>query len=201
MGLGVRLLQAALGTAAAGLISGSSWLLYVSGLLLAANAGRAFYLNCTSVPNPPPSTPVPNGKIRICVAGYTHSGPTAKAHYLADMIAKAFPDKYETWYYFDQYAFHAFTQKKFDPVPFPAHLKGHSTSPFVWFETGSNNKIEPIGGSDHFSQWVLKTFPKNAEFVELAKQNWVSIKPYITGKSFHCGEGGRPIPPATCSSS
>ena len=106
-------------------------------------------------PNPPPSPPIGAGKTRICIAGFTHSAPTSKAHYMADIIAKAFPDKFETWYYWDSgSAFYGYIIPKFDSVPFPPHLKGHSTSPFVWLERGAEKTIEPIGGAKEFSAWV-----------------------------------------------
>ena len=44
----------------------------------------------------------------------------------------------------DQYF--EFVQKKFANVEFPKHLKGHATHPFVWLETGAEQKIVPIGG-------------------------------------------------------
>lgn len=45
-------------------------------------------------------------------------------------------------------------------MEFPAHLKNHDTSPFVWLETASvdpagPNKIVPIGGGDHFCEWTM----------------------------------------------
>ena len=47
----------------------------------------------------PASGPVPAGKTRICIAG-AYSGPhDARAHKLAAAIAAAYPEKYETWFY------------------------------------------------------------------------------------------------------
>lgn len=69
---------------------------------------------------------------------------------------------YETWYYWDASGpFYAFTAEKFADVSFPEHLKGHSSSPFVWLEHPSSdgsgkNSIEPIGGCDHFCEWIQK---------------------------------------------
>lgn len=74
---------------------------------------------------------------------------------MAAEIAKLHPEKYESWFYFDGAdQFYAFLKEMFDPVPFPPHLKGHSSSPFVWLEHGPQNEITPIGGNDHFSKWV-----------------------------------------------
>ncbi len=134
---------------------------------MAAGAAWITYKAKTSVPKPPPTPPVAAGKTRICVTGYTMSPPTAHAHNLAALIAKKYPDQFETWYYFDNFCCFSFMQQKFDPVPFPAHLKGHSTSPFVWFET-SPNVIEPIGGNDHFSAWAKTRFASDSEIAQYA---------------------------------
>lgn len=115
--------------------------------------------------------PVPEGKTRICVAGYKISPYTGRSRYMAAEIAKAFPSEYETWFYFDDSdKYFAFLKEKFDPVPFPAHLKGHQSSPFVWLEKGSKNDITPLGGNDYFSKWVLgiPTLAANKKIHELA---------------------------------
>ena len=102
-----------------------------------------------------PSSPVPEGRTRICVAGFHLSPPTGKAHFLADAIAKKHPNQYETWYYFDLYTFYKFTAWRFANVEFPERLKGHDTSPFVWLERGEMLTAEPLGGCDDFSDWVI----------------------------------------------
>ena len=45
-----------------------------------------------SKPDPPPSRPVPSGKVRICIVGFKLCPPAGKAHELAGMIAQKFPD-------------------------------------------------------------------------------------------------------------
>jgi hypothetical protein len=40
------------------------------------------------------------GKTRICVAGFTLSHHTGRARDLADEIVKAFPERFESWFYF-----------------------------------------------------------------------------------------------------
>jgi hypothetical protein len=166
----------------------------IFGGLTVASISLTAYLQSVAVADPPRSTPVPAGKIRICVAGMKTSSPTTKAHYLADMVARKYPDQFETWYYWDTYAFWKFTAKKFESVPFPAHLKGHSTSPFCWLERGPKNDIEPIGGSDHLSEWVLKNAAiKDAEIREYAKRSW-SVLAYFTGSALSHTHTA----PATC---
>ncbi len=88
--------------------------------------------------------------------GYNVSHRTARAHRIASTLAETYPAQYETWYYWDtpQY-FHAYIVEKMDPVPFPDHLKGHSSSPFVWFETGPDKIIQPIGGLSDFRDWCV----------------------------------------------
>lgn len=105
----------------------------------------------------PPRNPVPEGKTRLCVAGDNICPYAGRSRDVAALIQTLFPDKYETWFYFGETKeFHAFTKVMFDSVPFPPHLKGHASSPFVWLEIGSNNEITPIGGNDHFCKWALE---------------------------------------------
>jgi hypothetical protein len=148
----------------------------------------------THVVTTPKITPVPAGKTRICVAGYTHSVPTAKARYLATLIAEEFPGKFETWFYFDT-GYHNFTTKRFANVDFPAHLKGRDSSPFVWLETGSDNVVEPLGDAALMSKWALDAkngVAGNAAVKALAttsgKPGWL-----LSGKCFHTTNGqGKP---------
>jgi hypothetical protein len=127
--------------------------------------------------------PVPTGKTRICVASFPYAW---HGIFVADAIAKHFPQEFETWYYVSpKDEFYAFlkvavclvskislcapqpflfvlcTQLKFDSVPFPAHLKGHDTSPIIWLEvvstdTPSQNEIKALlGPSTALGQWAL----------------------------------------------
>ena len=148
-------------TGAAAVFLRHAYAYYALGGMTCALFGLIFYKLKTSVPNPPPSPPVPGSKTRICIAGYPASPPTAHSHYLADKIAKEFPDRFETWYYWDQWSLWTYLPQRFAAVTFPEHLKGHCTSPFVWFERGSKNEVEPIGGDDYFTKWAKKEFPDN----------------------------------------
>ena len=145
----------------------------MAAIVLVVGITIAVYCRCkqsSAVFVPPVMSRVPEGKTRIGVAGFTTCVPAAKAHFLADAIARRLPDKYETWYYFDQWTFHDFTSWYFATVAFPDHLKGHSTSPFCWLED-SKGKITPIGGSDHFSEWALQNID-DVECRELAQASW-----------------------------
>lgn len=136
--------------------------------------------------NAPPRKPVPAGKTRICVAGFKVSPHTGRARWLAYEIARQHPDLYETWFYFDSSAeFYYFLKETFDPVPFPQHLKGHSSSPFVWIEQGLACDITPIGGREHFAKWAAEKFPEEKEILDIAK-NWKF------SDSFHNGDKAYP---------
>ena len=165
----------------------------ISGGLFVAAVALLTVKRSIAVSKPPPSSPVPKGKVRICVAGFEIASPTAKSHYLADMVARKYPDLFETWYYFDSYAFFAFTREKFESVSFPAHLKGHATSPFVWLETGASNVIEPLGGSDHFSAWVLANNKITDPAIRAYAEAPWKVSAYLTGTANHAGKA-----PATC---
>jgi hypothetical protein len=141
-----------------------------------------------SVP-PPPSLPVPAGKVRICVAGYKVSTHTGRARKIATHLAKQHPDKFETWFYFASGSdYEAFLKRKFDAVPFPPHLKGHASSPFVWLETGADNQITPIGGRSHFCEWIQKE--QKAVFDAESKEfkEMVTTGPSLFGDAFHNGD-------------
>ena len=122
--------------------------------------------------NAPIRNPVTENKLRICIAGYKISSHTGRARRLCDLIVRKYPDQYENWYYFDSSDYYYFFLKEtFDSIPFPEHLKGHSSSPFVWFEK-NKNEIEPIGGRSHFAEWAIKTFPNDQEIFECASTSW-----------------------------
>ena len=122
--------------------------------------------------NAPARNPVPEGKTRICVAGCKVCDHAGRARRLADFIARKYPNEYETWFYFDSAKFFDyFNYETFGKVPFPEHLKGHSTSPFCWLEKGNNN-IDPIGGRSHLAEWAEKTFPNDKDIIECAKSSW-----------------------------
>ena len=143
--------------------------------LLAASA-IAYQIN-TAVVDAPPFSQIEPGKIRLCVAGFPGSPPTAHSHYLADKIAQSHPDQFETWYYWSYFAYYKFLSEKFDKVCFKSigakHLIGHDTSPFVWLERSAEDdgkKVECIGGNDHFCEWVKENFAKESELVNFANE-------------------------------
>ena len=124
---------------------------------------------------PVPERPlVPEGKTRICVAGFGLSHNTGRARNLAAAIADAYPDKYETWFYFSTLGYGNFL-KDFQEKELPEEFKDKSCSmdtkpktfatqtsaPLVWFEIQENgsNKIEMKGGRDLFAQWAGTEFP------------------------------------------
>lgn len=142
--------------------------------------------------NAPPCNPVPAGKTRVCVAGYKVSHHTGRARKLAHLIAKNFPDQFETYFYFDSgNCYHNFLMEKFDNVSFPDHLKGHDSSPFVWLEA-PDGTITPIGGRQAFQEWIaLQSTPvklMECKEIEECTKNPKSA-PSVT-EAFHGGSTG-----------
>jgi len=123
------------------------------------------------------------------MAGFAISSYTGQGRELAAKIAAKFPGEYETWFYFaSQKQYYDFLKVKFDPVPFPPHLKGHSSSPFIWIERGNSFDIELIGGTTNLQKWVLAnpTLSADPELKTLATQSWKM------GHIFHNGKGALP---------
>jgi glutathione S-transferase len=116
----------------------------------------------------PPRKPVPAGKTRICEAGYTASPHTGRARQIIGYICAKYPSEYESWFYFDAGdKYYAFLKEMFDKVPFPDHLKGHASSPFVWCETGQNEISQLVGGRSDLAVWAKAKFPQDKELLEL----------------------------------
>jgi hypothetical protein len=142
----------------------------------------------SSAPKPPPSLPVPQNKTRICIAGVTVSHHTGRARKIATYLAKTYPDKFETWFYFDgSDQYYAFLANKFESVPFPDHLKGHVGSPFVWLES-SPNDVTPIGGRDHFCEYLQKNYASLVDSGTNEFKGWVTTGPSLLGDAFHNGK-------------
>jgi hypothetical protein len=122
---------------------------------------------------------VPEGKIRLCVAGFKISHHTGRAQKLAVEIQRSFPDQYETWFYFSwPSAYRAYLTglltNEFKPA-FEANpdspLKGHMTSPICWLEeknAGGETVITPLGGRDRFCEWALSKHNDSPTIHELA---------------------------------
>jgi len=101
----------------------------------------------------PPSPPVPPGKIRLCIAGFHISPHTGRARKIASLIARKFPDQYETWYVWGSSSeYESFIIERTRDVPFPPELKGHGSSPFVYLEQGASKTTTPIGGREQLAQ-------------------------------------------------
>ena len=128
-------------------------------------------MGCLCAKNAQPDRPaVAPGKTRICIAGYSMSPFTGSARVLASEVARAFPDRFESWFYWTGNG-HLFewAGQFFDKVEFPPELKGHASSPLIWLETApqpgeeSNpkifvapNRVQFIGGMTQLAAWVQK---------------------------------------------
>jgi len=113
-------------------------------------------------PEAPQRPLVPEGKARICVAGYGSSPNYIRARNVAHELAKASPELYETWFYGPS------RDKYFEWLPsFKAQVgeewSSHMTAPLCWFEKptgeGGATVIEVVGGRDKLCEWTVKTYP------------------------------------------
>mmetsp|Transcript_1738 Transcript_1738/g.2517 ORF Transcript_1738/g.2517 Transcript_1738/m.2517 type:complete len:155 (-) Transcript_1738:336-800(-) len=127
-----------------------------------------------SASKPSPRPAVPADKIRLCISGFGLSHHTGRARKIAEIIASTYPDKYETWFYFD-----TFGHKEFLPTV-KAELSEeqqqkfatHQSSPFCWLEM-TDGKRNAIGGRDRLCDWANENFKdqeKDAPFLDLCKE-------------------------------
>jgi len=138
---------------------------------------------------------VPSGKTRLCVAGFRASHNTGHARLLADMIAKKYPDKYETWFHFpafgaaDFYKFVDSLKPKLNEQQSEkfGSRKGWS-SPFCWFEDAEGD-LDAKGGNDSFCEWALATFPEDEEI-----KAYAALKPSLTEVVFDKTLGTSQLP-------
>jgi len=138
-----------------------------------------FFSKIFPISTPLPRPQVPEGVTRICVSGFGISHHTGRARAIASAIADKYPDKYETWYYFDTRGFRpSFLDSIKSEISSSADdggvlsdesktiLSEHNASPFCWLEetsTTTNKKklFTPIGGRDSLCDWAKKTFADN----------------------------------------
>jgi hypothetical protein len=137
--------------------------------------------NAIPIPLRPPA---PDGKTRICVAGFGISNKTARDQKLASAIAASYPEqyRYETWFYFSTFGFYDCLKVILQELPDEQKsqpgtkdngktIGEHRSVPFVWFETGgpsaaSGETVEgktmiAKGGRDMFCEWAGQEFPKD----------------------------------------
>lgn len=126
-----------------------------------------------SIGKPLPRSPVPAGKLRICVSGFGMSHHTGRARSIADLIVKTYPDVYETWFYFDSKGYRPdFLESVKAELPEDQQkaFKHHNSSPFCWLEKPDGAKTA-LGGRDRFCEWVQDNFKdkkgKDAPFLKL----------------------------------
>jgi len=112
----------------------------------------------TVEPELPPRNPVPEGKTRICVAGYEQSAHFTRARNVAHEIVTASPDQYESWYYGPSRTKYFEWLATWKATVNDEKWKDHKTSPMCWFEK-SDGSVEVLGGRDRFCEWTIKTLP------------------------------------------
>mmetsp|Transcript_25675 Transcript_25675/g.37817 ORF Transcript_25675/g.37817 Transcript_25675/m.37817 type:complete len:200 (-) Transcript_25675:145-744(-) len=105
-------------------------------------------------------TPVADGVTRICVSGWPMSHHTSRAAKIARKIVSTYPEKYESWFYFDLKGFRpgflASIKSELSDEQ-QKDFESHKTSPFCWIET-YNSKPFAIGGRDKLCEWAIETF-------------------------------------------
>mmetsp|Transcript_56 Transcript_56/g.70 ORF Transcript_56/g.70 Transcript_56/m.70 type:complete len:155 (+) Transcript_56:18-482(+) len=128
-----------------------------------------------SASKPSPRPAVPEDKIRLCVSGFGLSPHTGRARKIAEMIVSTYPDKYETWFYFDSFGHYDFLAKVKAELSEEQQQKfaSHTSSPFCWLEMPDGSK-NAIGGRDRLVDWANENFKdqeKDAPFLDLCKQD------------------------------
>lgn len=104
------------------------------------------------------------------VSGFGYSHHTGRARAIASAVAEAYPDKYETWYYFDSLHFRPEFLGSIKAEIEASGARGtadHRSSPFCWLEhtTGDGDKktkvYTALGGRDRLAEWAMDTFDES----------------------------------------
>ncbi len=105
---------------------------------------------------------------------------TGRARAIAAKIAEAYPDEYETWFYFHTKGFkETFLESIKSEIKKSGgtYPEDHTTSPFVWLESaaGSTKKVMTgLGGRDKLVEWAQANFDasdtKNTKFLSLCEE-------------------------------
>jgi hypothetical protein len=142
------------------------------------------------VPKPIPARGVTlSSKQRLCVAGFTLSHHTNRAATLARTLAALHPEKYETWFYFDNKGYREEllkTVKSELSEEQKMTFSSHRSSPFCWIET--QDEIKALGGRDKFCEWAIQMHPETADILALASAEprlseiWVDETPGTSQK-------------------
>lgn len=104
----------------------------------------------------PVRNPVPEGKVRLCAAGFSISHHTGRAKAVVDAIVESKPDKYESWFYFSSMGdYKSFLEELKKSLP--EEFAGHRSSPFCWLEY-PDGRIEAQGGRDRLCEWAASKF-------------------------------------------
>ena len=108
----------------------------------------------------PPKPAVPEGKVRICAAMHWTTEHGGRAQIFIDAVAARLPDKYETWYHYEEHrpTFKAYCAARGAEM---GATKEHRTSPFVWLEM-PDGTTKIIGGRDDTVDWIA-TLPELAD--------------------------------------
>ena len=127
-------------------------------------------MGCSQSAAIPARVAVPTGHTRICVIGFSMSHNVGRAAKLANAIASAHPDKYETWFYFGKFREQGGlleTVKAELTADDQKNFAEHKTAPFCWLETDDGGR-QGIGGRDRLCEWAAAEFPDDSAVLALA---------------------------------
>jgi len=130
----------------------------------------------------PPKGPVPHGKSRICIAGYSISPHYVRANNVAALLLDQFPHEFEAWSHGttrDEYFLWLVGFK--DSLPSFSPFQTHNTSPICWLEK-DDGTVEVFGGRDRFVEWTAKNYAgsradKKSESIVSPFESLVQIPP------------------------
>ena len=119
---------------------------------------------------------VPIGKTRICVMGFSLSHHTNRAGNITRKIILKYPNKYESWFYFDTKGYRKALygiKSELNDIQ-KQEFENQKSSPFVFLQYPDGH-IEGIGGRDKFCDWTNAEFKdKDEEICQLAGEPSVS---------------------------
>ena len=156
----------------------------------------------------PERSHVPAGKVRVCVAGFATSHNVGRAASVARAVVTNSPDRFESWFYFDDQGFRAERSRFFGPRGtggFLAQIKGeleprctdHVTAPFCWLER-PGGVLEALGGRDELCAWALAEFPGVSEISALASGKPTGSEAFYRQVARHRGRAGGAVMGREC---
>jgi hypothetical protein len=97
---------------------------------------------------------------------------TNRAGKLARLIASTFPNRFESWFYFDSAGYKEALRAVKNKLPEDQKEKfaQHQSSPFCWLEFSDKEEIQGLGGRDRLCEWAISQFPNETPITEFASK-------------------------------